>query len=122
MKGNFFMAQMDSEFDEALNTGIPALTNAPQAILEISDEDNERYQVAFSALLDLPVDPLEQAWHERILPVVDEYSDRVRDRANLVLSQGAGHIVEAMHGRLHAFTHSNHPDCHPAGYNALEIF
>ena len=78
--------------------------------------DAQHAGVAFDA------DALEQAWHERILPVVEEYSDRVRDRANLVLSQGASHVVEAMHGRLHAFTHSTHPDYHEVGYNALELF
>jgi uridine kinase len=78
--------------------------------------DAQHAGVAFDA------DALEQAWHERILPVVDEYSDRVRARANLVLNQGAGHMVEAMHGRLHTFTHITHPDYHEAGTNALEIF
>ena len=72
--------------------------------------------VAFDA------DALEQAWEDRILPVVDEYSGRVRARANLVLHQGAGHIVETMHGRLHAFTHITHPGHYETGTNAGEIF
>ena len=77
---------------------------------------------ALHAGVEFDPDALEQAWHERILPVVEEYSGRVRSSANLVLSQGAGHIVEAMHGRLHTFTHKTHPHYHDVGTTALEIF
>ena len=70
--------------------------------------DAERTGVPFNA------SGLEAAWDQRILPVVQEYGGRVSASADLVLSQGAGHIVEAMHGRLHAFTHMTHPDFHRA--------
>ena len=59
-------------------------------------------------------DGLDAAWENKIAPIVREYGPSVVADSDFVLSQGVGHIIEAMHGRFEEFTHATHPDYHTA--------
>jgi pantothenate kinase len=60
---------------------------------EQSKRDAERAGLSFDA------NGLDRAWNNNILPVIEEYSGRVKDRADWVLSKGAGHVITQVAGR-----------------------
>ena len=48
---------------------------------------------------------LSQLWENEVVPVIEKYSGRVKERADLVFSEETGHLITRISGRVQSFAH-----------------